>query len=307
MTALDALTVAETDCLADCEQRIERGLKTFVEVGTALATIRDNRLYRAEFGTFEAYCQARWGFSDRRARQIMDAAQIGTIVPVENEGQARELARVPEPERAQVWRETVERTNGKVTAAAIRETYAQTPATQPEPEPEASTSAGLGHDHLLVPGEADARLDTNGAGNTTASEAPTGAVTPVGAGAPTTPARRDSDLTSGAGVATTGGPDFGDLIDRARARAIEEEVSRRALLAPREVVDAVNAATHFVPALVAIQSGCEDLLRRIADVDPDRAVTDLPGHLLRRLDVAREAHAYLSRVVDALDRIGVPA
>jgi hypothetical protein len=33
-----------------------------------------------------------------------------------NEGQARELARVPEGQRAEVWRETVERTNGKPTA-----------------------------------------------------------------------------------------------------------------------------------------------------------------------------------------------
>lgn len=147
---LAALTAAEVDCLADCEQRIERGLKTFVEVGTSLATIRDNRLYRAEFGTFEAYCAARWGFTDRRARQIMEAAEIGRILPVTNAGQAAELARVPEPDRADIWRETVERTEGKPTAAAIRETYerTQTPAITPEPEPDGTdVAAGSGHDH----------------------------------------------------------------------------------------------------------------------------------------------------------------
>jgi hypothetical protein len=32
----------------------------FVKVGLALARIRDARLYRAEFPTFEAYCQTKW-------------------------------------------------------------------------------------------------------------------------------------------------------------------------------------------------------------------------------------------------------
>lgn len=146
MTELATLTVAELDCLADCEQRIERGLKTFVEVGTSLATIRDNRLYRAEFGTFEDYCQDRWGFDRTRAQNFITAARTvleisNTGLPTpERESQARELARVPEPERADIWRETVERTDGKPTAAAIRETYerTQTPAATPEPEPEGS-------------------------------------------------------------------------------------------------------------------------------------------------------------------------
>jgi hypothetical protein len=130
------LTVAETDYLAECEERIERGLSTFVEVGTALAMIRDNRLYRAEHPTFAGYCQERWGFTDRRARQIIEAAEIGTIVPVENEGQARELARVPEPERAEVYARAVERTNGKPTAAAVREVVKERNApAEPEPSP----------------------------------------------------------------------------------------------------------------------------------------------------------------------------
>lgn len=124
-----ALTSVEADYLAECEDRIERGLQTFVEVGTALAMIRDNKLYRAKYSTFALYCETRWGFSDRRARQIIDAAEIGTIVPVENEGQARELARVPEPERAEVWQKANENTDGKPTAAAIRDAYA---ASRPE-------------------------------------------------------------------------------------------------------------------------------------------------------------------------------
>lgn len=97
---MTALTTTEAADLAALEATIERGLGTFVEVGEALARIRDERKYRASHGTFEAYCRERWGFTDRRARQMMDAAEavaaIGTTVPEvappANEAQARELA-----------------------------------------------------------------------------------------------------------------------------------------------------------------------------------------------------------------------
>jgi hypothetical protein len=126
MTALAVLNPAAQVALADCELRIERGLKTFIDVGQALADIRDNRLYKGTHGTFEDYCRDRWKMSDGRARQFMIAAETATNVAVAglpaptNEGQARALAAVPEPERAEVWRETVTRTNGKPTAAAVR-------------------------------------------------------------------------------------------------------------------------------------------------------------------------------------------
>lgn len=127
MTDVATLTRAEEIALADCEERIERGLKTFIEVGQSLAVIRENRLYRAGYETFETYCQGRWGFNRHRASQLITAVDVVTNVTnaglpaPANEGQARELARVPEQERAEVWRETVERTNGKPTATAVRE------------------------------------------------------------------------------------------------------------------------------------------------------------------------------------------
>ena len=120
--------------LAQHEAAIERGLTTFVEVGEALLAIRDERLYRQTHATFEDYCRERWGMSDRRARQLMSAAEVtGTVVPAglpapSNEAQARELARVPEPDRADVWQRAVEQTGGKPTAAAVREAHQPKPA-----------------------------------------------------------------------------------------------------------------------------------------------------------------------------------
>jgi hypothetical protein len=95
---MSELATTETTRLAELEGAIERGLQTFIEVGRALIEIRDERLYRAAFPTFEAYCKGRWGFSARRGRQLMQAAEIGTVVPVTNEAQARELAPIRKDE-----------------------------------------------------------------------------------------------------------------------------------------------------------------------------------------------------------------
>lgn len=135
MTAVDTtgLSAAEADLLASAEKVIDRGLTTFIEVGDALATVRDNRLYRTTFPTFEAYCQQRWGFSDSRARQLIGAAQTVTNVTAlglpapATESQARALNAVPADERADVWADTLERTAGKPTAAAVAETIKHRP------------------------------------------------------------------------------------------------------------------------------------------------------------------------------------
>lgn len=126
--------------LAHAERVIEDGLSTFMKVGKALTEIRDGRLYRAEYDTFEAYCEGRWQFTARRARQMMDAAEMGTMVPVSNERQARALAPLaddPEAARA-AWDEANE--DGKPTAAKLaqavqrRTTTTETTETTFDPE-----------------------------------------------------------------------------------------------------------------------------------------------------------------------------
>jgi hypothetical protein len=117
------LTADEAARLAELEARIKRG---FQEVGLALREIRDARLYRETHPTFEGYCRERWDFSDRRARQFMDAAEIGTMVPVENERQARALAPLKDDEKAvlEVWgnaKARAEELDRPLTAAMVKE------------------------------------------------------------------------------------------------------------------------------------------------------------------------------------------
>lgn len=121
----EPLNSVERLALIDAEDKIARGIKTFIEVGEALARVRDQNLYREMFGTFEAYCSEKWGITDRRARQMIDAARIvdslptGTTVPV-NEGQARALVGLRPDRAAAVMREADRATGGRPTARAIQ-------------------------------------------------------------------------------------------------------------------------------------------------------------------------------------------
>ena len=112
-SALEAISLDESCDLIRLEDTINRGLPTFLEVGNALTEIRDRKLYRCDHATFAAYCKTKWGMSDRRARQLMEAAEVvaevsksGTIVP-KTESQARPLTRLKPGQRAAAWKDAV--------------------------------------------------------------------------------------------------------------------------------------------------------------------------------------------------------
>jgi hypothetical protein len=126
-----------TSELSAHEVVIERGYKTFIEVGNALAAIRDGRLYRQHFATFEDYCKQRWSLSRSRAYRLIEGADvvdrmlpIGDKIVPSTESQARELAGLTPRQCAIVMRVAHENSGGKITAAAIRAARAQpwTPA-----------------------------------------------------------------------------------------------------------------------------------------------------------------------------------
>lgn len=145
------MMVIEQARLRECEKTIEKGLATFIEVGEALAEIRDKRLYRDSHKTFQAYCKDRWGHNKEWANRLISAAdtvqttvqtsvqnesqRIQKVAPpaevneadlvfpkVSNERQARELGKVPAAKRSEVLEESA--TNGEVTAASIRKAAA---------------------------------------------------------------------------------------------------------------------------------------------------------------------------------------
>jgi len=129
-----SLSDSERRALEQCEQIIERGLKTFIQVGRALTRIRDAKLYRLEYRTFEDYCAERWGIERGRAYQIMSAATVAENVrnfrredpPDIIESHAKELGKLKEPEQQwEAWQranEQAEQENTKVTAKLISST-----------------------------------------------------------------------------------------------------------------------------------------------------------------------------------------
>src|ERR1044071_7326862 len=55
--AIVALPPADQAEFDACEAVVRKGWDTYIEVGLALARIRDKELYRAEYSSFEAYCR----------------------------------------------------------------------------------------------------------------------------------------------------------------------------------------------------------------------------------------------------------
>lgn len=120
----EPLAPEELGLLTSYESVIAAGLASYVEVGTALERIREARLYRAEYGSFAEYCVERWGFSRRYADQLVQAAAVARDVAYtgrvpDNASQARALAAVEPDERAEIWSEVVEATEGEVTTEAV--------------------------------------------------------------------------------------------------------------------------------------------------------------------------------------------
>lgn len=136
--ALAPLTHREKLELARWEKDVEYGFRS---AGTALAAIRDAKLYRAEHGTFEDYVKARWSYKPRYAYYLMDAAatasEVGVsldsagvvtdpgrtgkaparrIVPTA-EGQVRPLMKLAEEQRPEAWKRAVEAAGYQVPSA----------------------------------------------------------------------------------------------------------------------------------------------------------------------------------------------
>lgn len=135
------LTDTEKFNLDKCEQIIGNGLNTFLHVGSALAHIRDNRLYRESHKTWDKYCKERWDIGKRYADQQISAfntvtlleEKMGGITPKNdksdqekiilpmNEAQAQKIAKLKNPDdQVAAWRIVLEQLNeGKKLTAAL--------------------------------------------------------------------------------------------------------------------------------------------------------------------------------------------
>jgi hypothetical protein len=127
-----ALTDHERAELGDQENIIAEGLQSFTSIGAALVRIRDARLYREHYSTFEAYCRERWDFSKSTANRFISAVEVihnlesakVKIVPAV-ESQVRPLTLLKPNQQRRVWAQVVEEAHGnasEITAGLVSRT-----------------------------------------------------------------------------------------------------------------------------------------------------------------------------------------
>jgi hypothetical protein len=126
---MNEITTTEKKQLVELETIIECTKESFIECGLALAKIRDQKLYRSNFGTFEDYCKSKWGWGRQRAYNLIDAAISTSSLEenvqnfVQNPAQATALKKVPKKRIKRVLKKAQE--SGKLTAASIEEAAEQ--------------------------------------------------------------------------------------------------------------------------------------------------------------------------------------
>lgn len=62
--------------LTNHEIVIQKGLKSFVEVGRALMAIKKEKLYKGEYRSFTDYCKERWNLGSSRVYQLINASNV---------------------------------------------------------------------------------------------------------------------------------------------------------------------------------------------------------------------------------------
>lgn len=72
----EELAVREVKLLQQCEEVIQADITAFMRVGAALATIKNERLYRSEFLSFPEYLAAKWDMGLAYADRLVDANKV---------------------------------------------------------------------------------------------------------------------------------------------------------------------------------------------------------------------------------------
>jgi truncated hemoglobin YjbI len=134
---LKPLSDGEEFELTDCEEKIEANLSGFWDCLFSFSKIRELKLWRKHYESFEEYCEQRWDITSRRMNQLIKAHEVKTSLPKEfaklitNAAQAAAVANVPEEQREEVLEEASR--NGDITANGITEAAETVTATTPAP------------------------------------------------------------------------------------------------------------------------------------------------------------------------------
>lgn len=115
--------------LAAHEAIIEESLNGFRKAAASLKSIKDGKLYKGTYKTYEEYCIQRWQITPQHANRLIRAADVvetiksepnGSVLP-ETEAQARALSKVKTQYLSETWKR-IQNETGKAqpTAEDIR-------------------------------------------------------------------------------------------------------------------------------------------------------------------------------------------
>lgn len=105
---IPAESVAVDRELTLLEEKVQSGLQGFYEAGKALLEIRDRKLYKVRYGTFEDYCLNRWQMSRPQAYRLMNATStVELLSPIGDtpkaESQVRPLTPLEPEQQVEAW------------------------------------------------------------------------------------------------------------------------------------------------------------------------------------------------------------
>ena len=147
---MEVISLKESNRLIQLEKVIKDGQQAFIEVGTALAVIRDEKLYRADYKSFAEYLDQVWQLGRAHGYRLIDASEAAKCLTNETKAKvnlaaATALSKVPPPKRHGIVSKIVS-AGQKVTAAAVSKMA-------PKP-PRKSTTQLLDGTGLEIPPEA---------------------------------------------------------------------------------------------------------------------------------------------------------
>jgi hypothetical protein len=161
------------------EEVVGTGWNSFVQVGLALGQIREKRLYRETYPTFESYCRVRWQYGRDYVDRLISAAQVfNRLLTIcqqtkpEHESQVRPLIGLTPDQAGQVWEAAVAKAGSRrITAAIVKSAMhdlkigpprqrAAPAARQNRAEQHQAIDTVLGELLLLASQQADHRLIT---------------------------------------------------------------------------------------------------------------------------------------------------
>lgn len=145
-----SLTREESREFERLDEIVASGLRSIVDAAVALETIRDQRLYREKFPTFEEYCQKHLDLTRQYANRLIRAGKVRLEMETIVSSKVLELADLPQSEsvlyelrrvdgaeeKCQVYSEAMmDAGDAPPTAAQVREVIDRTYGVSPQPKP----------------------------------------------------------------------------------------------------------------------------------------------------------------------------